>query len=323
MSEAPKYRKQGFMVNKRILLLGGAGFIGRNLCQQLQQNGHHLTVIDRVNPQLPNVTFTYGDMNDLQHFPLALLSEVDCIYWLAWSSKPQSANEQPRADLQNNVVAGLALLDYLVQLEQPPRVFFISTGGAMYGATTVYPTPESECPQPIGAYGISKWTFEQYLALYQRLYGLDYLIFRPGNPYGEGQSPQAKQGAVAVFMGLLAQQQPIKLWGDGLVERDYLYIQDLVAALVKALNYFPEPQQARTFNLGSGEGLSLLDLLTAIEATTALSANIHYLPARHVDVPKVALDCQQAKQYLGWQTTTPLAQGLANTWHWIQHTIMQ
>lgn len=308
-------------MSKRILLLGGAGFIGRNLYQALQQHAHHVTIVDRVNPQLPHATFHYGDVNDLSHFPLDVLSDVDCIYWLAWSSKPQDANEQPRVDLQTNVVAGLALLDHLVRLEQPPRVFFISTGGAMYGATTVYPTPESQCPQPIGAYGISKWTFEQYLALYQRLYGLDYLVFRPGNPFGEGQSPQAKQGAVAVFMGLLAQQQPIKLWGDGSVERDYLYIQDLVKALVKALDYAPKADQPRTFNLGSGYALSLLDLLTLLSEITGLPANIHYLPARHVDVPNVMLDCQRAKQYLDWHTSTPLAQGLAHTWHWIQNTV--
>lgn len=303
---------------RKVLVLGGSGFIGRQLCLGLLRAGHQPIVFDRVSPDLPGVEFHPGDMVSIGDLWRPLLEEVDTVFHLAWSTKPQSANDSPYYDLQSNVLAGVHFLDCLVQLEQRPRLIFASTGGAVYGLPEYLPMDESHPLKPLNAYGIGKLAFERYLELYRRLHGLDYLVFRPGNPYGEGQDPAGAQGAVAVFMGRMLAGQPIVLWGDGEVVRDYLYVGDLVDALLDGMAYFPPESGMRTFNVGSGAGLSLNNLLQTLEQVTGCRPEVEYKPARKADAPAVVLDISNIRQCLGWQPKTALSDGLLRTWQWLQ-----
>jgi len=303
------------------MLLGGSGFIGTHLTRCLIADGFSPVVVDWVRPALPGVEYHAAEMRTVADLMPGLLESVEAVYLLAWTTKPQAANQSPAYDLDSNVLAGLHFLDGLCKLQQRPQIVFISTGGAIYGAPERLPAPETACARPIGAYGIGKLAFEQYLELYRRLHGIDYVVVRPGNPYGEGQDPDASQGAVGVFLGKIARAEQIRIWGDGRVVRDYLYVGDLADGLRRVLDYRPAAVDApRVFNLGSGEGVSLAQLVTRIAAVTGRGPDVCYEPSRPVDVPAIVLDCTRARELLGWNAATPLDEGLVRTWSWVRDT---
>lgn len=301
---------------KKILITGGSGFIGTHLANHLINLGYEPVIFSRTAPELNRVHYILGEVSEITS--LVALEEYALIYHLAWSTKPASANQNPAADVQTNVVAGIQLLDALVKLTNPPRLIFVSTGGALYGVSNQLPIAETHSTCPINAYGASKLSFEHYLHVYQHIHGLDYLIFRPGNPYGEGQDSTCTQGAIAVFLGKLRQNKPIEIWGDGTVTRDYLYVGDLVCALVAGIAYHPRQDAYRVFNVGSGQGASLNHILHLASEITGISPNVHYLPARKIDAPTIVLDITQIKQQLKWSPQVGLVEGLHKTWEWMR-----
>lgn len=304
-------------VVRKVLVVGGSGFIGGHLCRRLLAENYLPVVFDRVAPSIDGVEYHRGDMSTIADLWPSLLEGVEAVYHLAWTTKPQSANNDPLFDLQSNVAAGIHLLDGLTHLSHRPRFIFVSTGGAVYGQTGNSPVPEDFPANPISAYGISKLALEHYLQLYHRLHELDYLVFRPGNPYGEGQDPAGAQGAVAVFMGKLIRGEPITIWGDGEVVRDYLHIDDLVSALMAGLAYQPEVDAPRVFNIGSGRGVSLNELVKILGQIAGRPAQVTYTPARKADVPHIVLDIGRIREYLGWTPQITMEQGLKRTWDWI------
>jgi UDP-glucose 4-epimerase len=242
------------------------------------------------------------------------LRDIDIVIHLISTSVPATANLDILADVQNNVVATLRLLQACRQ-HKISKVLFASSGGTVYGIPKQLPIPEAHPTQPINAYGIAKLTIEHYLQLFYRLYGLGYIILRGANPYGERQNPLGAQGAVAVFLGQIYRNQPITLWGAGEVVRDYFYVGDMAQAFRLATE---SSLQQGTFNVGSGHGLSVQQLLDEISTVTGQTPNLIYQPARLADVPTNVLDIAHIQHTLGWQPVTPLAVGLARTWAWIK-----
>lgn len=305
------------IVVRKVLVVGGSGFIGSHLCRKLLAENYLPVVFDRVAPSVEGVEYHRGDMSTIADLWPSLLEGVVAVYHLAWTTKPQSANNDPLFDLQSNVAAGIHMLDGIARLSHSPRFIFVSTGGAVYGQAGSQAVPEDFPANPINAYGISKLTLEHYLRLYHRLHGLDYLVFRPGNPYGAGQDPAGAQGAVAVFMGKMFRGEPVTIWGDGEVVRDYLHIDDLVSALMAGLAYQPAVEAPRIFNIGSGRGVSLNELLQMLEWIAGRTAQVTYTPARKADVPKIVLDISRIRTHLGWEPKISMEQGLQRTWEWI------
>jgi UDP-glucose 4-epimerase len=185
----------------------------------------------------------------------------------------------------------------------------------VYGIPRVLPIPELHETIPVCSYGIHKLTIERYLDLYHRLHGLEYCVLRMSNPFGERQRPDGAQGAVAVFLDRALRGERVEVWGDGSVIRDYIYVQDVARAFCQAIAYSGDP---RIFNIGSGRGVSLNDLLAAIESLLGRPVTRHYLPGRPFDVPVNVLDISQAETHLDWRPEFPFHEGLRRTLEWLQ-----
>lgn len=304
----------------KALVIGGNGFIGINLVDELLQAGHSVRVFDRYpsryrqpDARVEYVTGDFANHGEVEE----VVRGMDWIYHLAYTTLPQTSNEDPVYDVRSNVIDTLQLLQCCVA-SGVKKVIFISSGGTIYGVPRTTPIKEEHPTEPICSYGISKLTIEKYLSLFHHLHGLEFVVARISNPYGEGQNPGSKQGAVGVFLGNVAQGKPITIWGDGGAVRDYLYIRDAAEALVKAGEYQPAADEPRVFNIGSGVGYTLNDIIARIKEVVDVPVAVQYTPARALDVPANVLDITRAMTYLKWRPKVELKDGLRETWIWIQ-----
>lgn len=303
----------------KALVIGGNGFIGTNLVGKLLEAGHQVRIFDRYPSRYKEpdqrATYIVGDLGNHGEVHEAVKG-VDWVFHLAYTTLPQTSNDDPVYDIRSNVVDTVQLLEEC-RASHVSKIVFISSGGTIYGIPQTTPIPEDHPTEPICSYGITKLAIEKYLHLYQRLYGLEYVVTRISNPYGEQQNPHSKQGAVGVFLGNVAQRRPITIWGDGEVIRDYIYISDAAEALIKAAEYKPQPDGRRIFNIGAGIGTSLNELVEEIRAVVDVPVKVDYTPSRPVDVPANVLDISAAKNILGWQPNVSMKEGLKRTWQWI------
>jgi UDP-glucose 4-epimerase len=295
------------------VVVGASGFIGSHLVDGLLAAGYRVKALARhlpgligaeaqANPSLSLVPASMGDGLALQQ----AIEGADLVFHLASGSLPQSSNRDPQADVQANLLGALNLLE-AARLAKVNRLVMVSSGGTVYGVPQQVPIPETNPTDPTCSYGITKLAIEKYVALYRQLHGLDGLVLRVANPYGERQRLDASQGVVPVFLGKALRGEPLQIWGDGTTVRDFLYISDLVAALLAAAHVQGEE---RLFNVGSGEGLSLNQLVALLEASLKRSLEVHYLPSRGFDVPTNVLCIERARQQLRWSPQVPVAEGL-------------
>ncbi len=300
------------------LVIGGAGFIGRQLVEQLRESGRRVRVLDCA-PQpaeLPgDIEYYRGDLGDMDVMRQAL-DGCEIVYHLAYSVYPKTSNDNPIHDVESNVVGTLRLLDACVTAGIR-RIVFSSSGGTVYGLSSTMPISET-CPtNPISSYGITKLTIEKYLHLYYVLHGLDYVIIRPANAYGKGQNPDRGQGVIAAFLKRIAQGQAIEIWGDGAVIRDYVHVQDIARAFCMVANH---ELHHRIFNVGSGNGVSLNELVQLIRAVTGSDIEVNYNGGRPFDVPIMVLDSRRIEQEVGWVPLISLEDGISRTWRYVLDT---
>jgi UDP-glucose 4-epimerase len=305
------------MTPTRVLVLGGNGFIGSNLVLGLLDAGLLVRVLDlRREPALPRtseVEFIEGDFTNRAQSDQAV-EGVNAVFHLASVTTPASGTNDPSYDVTENLLGTLGLVDACIA-RRVRRVVFISSGGTVYGTPRQVPIPEDHPQDPINSYGIVKLAIEKYLGMYAHLGLLDPVILRVANPYGPGQFTRGAQGAVAVALGCIHRSEPFRLWGDGSVVRDFLYVDDLTRACLAALH--APSSGPRVFNIGSGCGVSLRDVLAASERAAGRSLTIERFPGRTIDVPANVLDCTRARDHLGWTPHVSLADGLVRTWAWI------
>lgn len=300
----------------RPLILGGSGFIGRNLLRQMVDSGMQPVNIDLVSIDIPGVRFCSIELNDPASKANIDLSNFDIFYLLAWSTSPASAEKNPILDLQANALNTLNWVRRMHAENPNCRIVFVSSGGAIYGEAEQMPISENHALNPKGAYGLGKLVVESYLKAYGNSHDLDYLIFRPANPYGLYQNPSSGVGAVTTFLSKAINDQEIEVWGNGAVVRDYLYISDLVDALMCALNH--NPLLYREFNVGSGVGISLNQLISEIESFLNKSIKLKYQSGRAIDSGQIVLDISRCSRQFAWQPKVSLRQGIQLTYDYLK-----
>jgi UDP-glucose 4-epimerase len=299
-----------------VLVLGGNGFIGSHLVDKLLAEEHSVRVFDKYEEHyrkpLAGVDYCFGDFGNRGLLADAL-KDIDIVFHLISTTLPKTSNDDPAFDVQSNVIETIFLLEQCVA-RKVCKVVYVSSGGTIYGRPERLPIAEDSPTNPECSYGITKLANEKYFALFHHLYGLDYTIVRPSNPYGSRQNPIGIQGAISVFLGGVARGEKIEIWGDGEIVRDYIYIDDLVEGICLSATV---PSESRIFNLGSGTGYSLNEILQVIRRVTAQDIEVVYKEKRLFDVPQIYLDVRKSSEQLGWTPKTPLEAGIRETWKFI------
>jgi UDP-glucose 4-epimerase len=284
---------------KKILLLGGAGFLGVNIAMALIRAGFDAFIIDKKCSHLKAEKHLAGvsvfHECDASNFDTVLKFvdgfSIDCVVNLVSTLGPSSSLSAFSVELKSCMLPGFHLVSALA--ERGVKYVFFSSGGAIYGKSDAGFVPESERCHPISLYGYSKLVFEEYIEYCQRSNSLEYLIIRPSNPYGFYQSPFKNQGFIPVAMNKILNGDEVEIWGDGSVIRDYIWVTDMADAL--ALLLLKNVWNA-TFNIGSGSGHSLMQVLEVIESITLRKPKIIYRKSRGVDVDRIVLDISDLKK---------------------------
>lgn len=298
----------------RSLVLGGSGFIGGHLVRHLAGLGHDVSVYCRTASLVPTlgVRFIHGDFTVGEGLQEAL-EGVDHCYHLISTTIPGSSSGDPLLDIETNLKATVRLLGW-ARSTRIKKIIFCSSGGTVYGIPKAIPIDEEQPLWPINPYGIIKAAIEQYLNMYFVLHGLDYGIVRLSNPYGEGQRSKML-GAVTVFAERALRGEEIEIWGDGSVVRDFLYVGDAVRGLAAAAQH---QGPDRVFNIGSGEGHSLKNLLTIIEKIVGQTIRVKFSEPRRFDVPINILSIARAREQLKWSPDVGLEDGIERTVAWLR-----
>jgi UDP-glucose 4-epimerase len=300
------------------LVLGGSGFIGRHLAASLAKLGHDVVVTGRkMHCELPAdvpasaLSFKTLDLETANWE--ALIANCDVIHHCAWSTIPQTAIDNPLADLDTNVRSTLQLLETLRHYSGK-RLIFVSSAGTVYGKVLPKPVSEDHPLRPITAYGVSKVAVEKYLEFYHNLHGLDCRIARISNPFGVGQNLNNKQGAATTFVMRACAGENITIWGDGQIIRDYIHIADLTEALI-ALATVPLDKDLGlpVFNIATGVGISLNQLVGTIRRYSPRPFKVEYAPGRPFDIPVSILNVSRAEKLLGWRRRLSFEQGIELT----------
>ncbi len=293
------------------LVLGGAGFVGSSLVKNLLAQSVPVRVLSRSyhDPLDSLVDYRVGCLTDSDVLH-SCLEGIDICYHLVSATVPATSNQDVLFDLDANLRTTVFLLKACVE-SGVRKVVFASSGGTVYGSATSWPVSEEQPLRPISAYGLSKVASEMYLELFRNLHSLEYGVARLSNPYGPHQSLSRGQGVVPIFLDKVARGEAISIWGDGSVIRDYILVDDAVDAMIKI---GANKSSDRIFNVGSGVGVSLNELISTIEIVVGKKAKVEYFSSRPSDVPINVLDCNKINNVLGWKARNNLMQGLLKTW---------
>lgn len=309
----------------RILVTGGAGFIGSHVVEGYLAEGHEVAVVDNLSTgrraNVPRAATLYEvDIHAREMERIFADFRPEIVNHHAAQSSVKVSTEDPVHDMEVNG-AGTARIVQLAARYGVRKLIYASSGGTVYGQPETLPVPEHHPIRPLSPYGVSKYAGELYVEWAGRTFGLDYTILRYGNAYGPRQDPSGEAGVVAIFLGRMLRGQPCIIDGDGLQEKDYLYVGDIVRANILALD---RGSQA-VLNIGTGRGTSVLEIFRAVEAAVAATGAYEHGPPRPGDVRAVWLDVSRAAELLGWRAEVSLEDGIARTAAWFkeQHSLLR
>jgi UDP-glucose 4-epimerase len=301
----------------RVLLIGGNGFIGSHLVDELQMAGYRVRVLDRQ-PELfrkprDGVEYLLGSFADLYTLREAV-EGCEILVHLAHSTVPASSLVHPEQEVLDSVSSFVNMINCFKK-GQIKKIVYFSSGGAVYGNPVSLPVEEESRLDPISPYGVAKLMIEKYLSMFSYLYGLQYIIVRPSNPYGPRQNYKGQQGVIPIFINKMLKDEEIRIWGDGSITKDYLYVRDLARAVVRLME---KGFDNATYNISSANGRSLSDLLAVLAAGCGRTPRIVYEPERAYDVKHVVLSNARMHRRIGWKPITSLENGILATIRWIQ-----
>ncbi len=299
-------------------MTGGAGFIGSNLVDRLLADGHHVDVVDDLSAgSLANladarrvggrqVAFHHLDVRDPAFADVVLRRRPEVVFHLAAQIDVRVSVARPVLDAEINILGTLNVLE-ACRTAGVSKVVFASSGGTIYGEPRELPIPESHPQVPLAPYGVSKKVATDYLIAYRELHGLEFTSLALGNVYGPRQDPHGEAGVVAIFAGKLLAGQQCTIFGTGHASRDYVYVDDVVDAFVRAASR----GGGLLLNIGTGVGTSVNELYATMAALAGVSAPAQHGPARSGELEHVFLDAARAKIHLGWRSWTSMEQGAA------------
>lgn len=308
----------------KIVVFGANGFIGQHLTRKLAEDtSTEIIAFDRFSEyqdgtdhpftKYPNVSVVAGNFFNRDEVS-AVVDGAAYVFHFISSTNPATSNSDPFIDIDTNVRSTVELLQLCVE-HKVKKVIFPSSGGTVYGDIDSEAINEQTVPAPRSPYGIGKLTIEHYLRYFKFTSGLDYIIYRIANPYGPGQNIYGKQGVIPIFMHRFLTHEPLTIYGDGSMIRDYIYIDDLIKMIVGS---FAQDNQQPVYNLGSGTGESVNQLVAAIEQCTADTAEKTYLETPPTYIHKSVLDIKQFVDEFGISPEIGLEEGIKRTWDYVK-----
>lgn len=299
----------------KCLVLGANGFIGSHLVDSLLEAGHTVRCFDRYSSggpdeTKPNMEIYRGDFLSQESLEGAL-KDIEYVFHFISTTNPFTAENDPLTDIETNLKMSIKLFD-LCAKKSIKKVIFASTGGSIYGDTnTEVPLSEDTCPAPVSPYAIGKLSIENYLRYFHRKHGLDYQVLRISNPYGPGQNTASGQGVVSIFLENFKKGLPLTVYGDGSMVRDYIFISDLAEMIAKG---FEKSTKNKVYNIGSGKGYTVNEIVETIESVTGTSAKTEHKEVPSTFVNKIVLDSRRFSEEFGISPRTDLKKGVEKTW---------
>jgi UDP-glucose 4-epimerase len=305
----------------KILVTGGAGFIGSHVVDTFLAEGYKVVVVDdlstgRLSNLNPNAKFYQLDIRSPEMADIMSEERPDYIDHHAAQMDVRKSVEDPLFDADVNVLGSIKLIELARQFEVK-QFLYISTGGAVYGEPEYLPCDEGHPVNPICPYGASKHTVEHYLYMYQEMYGLDYVVLRYPNVYGPRQDPHGEAGVVAIFTAQMLKDEQVVINGDGDQERDFVFVKDCARANVMAL----KAEKTNTiYNLGYGKGTSINEIYGHLKEITDYPLTVKHGPEKIGETRKIYLDASYAREDLAWVPTIGLEEGLEKTVDYFRKT---
>ncbi|MFL5463032.1 MAG: GDP-mannose 4,6-dehydratase [Gemmatimonadaceae bacterium] len=308
----------------KVLVTGGAGFIGSHVADLFLDKGFEVVIVDDLasgkRENLPSqARFHQLGVNSSEFARLVKNEKFDVVAHLAAQIDVRKSVADPVNDATINILGTLNLMESLRASGARTRVVFTSTGGVLYGDFNTPPNAETYPKDPESPYAIAKLSIEYYLAYYGRVHGMDSVAVRFGNVYGPRQDPHGEAGVVAIFCGRILDNRPLTVFGDGRQTRDYVYVGDVARSVWLAATS-PLPQKgrldARAFNIGTGVGTSVLEIASLLQEAAATKMPIEFAPHRPGEQQESFVNVAKAKSELGWVPEVSLRDGLAQTYNW-------
>ena len=296
----------------RVLVTGGAGFVGSHIVEAYLSAGHDVVVVDNLSSgRRENVpagaAFREMDIRSPEMERVFREFRPDAVNHQAAQASVKVSTADPYHDLDVNGAGTLRVASLAAAVGA--RFIYASSGGTLYGDPDTVPVPETAPIRPLSPYGVSKFVGETYVQYLGRTAGLRWVILRPGNAYGPRQDPDGEAGVTAIFAGRMLRGEPCTIDGDGEQVKDYVYVKDLARANLLAL----ERGDGEILNAGTGQGLSVNAIFAALQEATDNTVPPKHGPPRPGDVRRFILDCRRAREVLGWEATTTFDEGIAET----------
>jgi len=308
------------MKQKRILITGGAGFIGSHVADRFIEQGYSVAIVDNVttgnkvniNPQ---ARFYPVDIGSQQLKEVFKEERPNYVNHHAAQISVHSSIRNPINDAKVNILGSINILENCREFNVK-KIIFVSSGGAIYGEPIYLPCDEYHPVNPISPYGAAKFTVENYLHLYKRLYGLNFTSLRYANVYGPRQDPKGEAGVIAIFAKAMLEEGNIVIFGDGNQERDYVYVSDVVEANLLAI----DNKISGVYNIGTGKGTTLKEIFLQLSSIVKSHKQPIYEPSRPGDIYKISLDSTKAFKELGWKPAVSQKDGLKTTVEYLIHS---